>query len=141
MRIKSYTGIPARCSPGKCRSMRLQHCRMGILKMRVSGRTIPTMFSEPTVTRNSKKRYTLITHICSRVLPVLFLREEGITILPVTVNGLDGQLFLEDDWEDERSVVTWIDPDSNLQFVLSAYLDEAGMIAIAESVSLVKTEK
>lgn len=70
-----------------------------------------------------------------------FLREEGITILPVTVNGLDGQLFLEDNWEDERSVVTWIDPDSNLQFALSAYLDEAGMIAIAESVSLVKTEK
>ena len=70
-----------------------------------------------------------------------YLREEGITILPVTVNGLDGQLFLEDDWEDERSVVTWIDPDSNLQFALSAYLDEAGMIAIAESVSLVKTEK
>ena len=71
----------------------------------------------------------------------VFLREEGITILPVTVNGLDGQLFLEDNWEDERSVVTWIDPDSNLQFVLRAYLDKTDILHMAESVSLVKSEK
>ena len=69
------------------------------------------------------------------------VRKEGTTILSVTVNGLEGRLFLENDWENTRSIITWIDPDRNLHFALSAYLDEAGMLAIAESVSLVKTEK
>lgn len=69
------------------------------------------------------------------------LQKDSVTILPVTVNGMSGQLFLEDDWENIRSIITWIDPERNLQFALNACLDETGMLAIAESVSLIKTEK
>jgi len=57
-------------------------------------------------------------------------------IEPVKVNGLDGQLFLEKDWENRRSTVTWIDPDSNLQFDVHAYLEKDDILHIAESVSL-----
>ena len=70
-----------------------------------------------------------------------FVPGENTMILPVTVNGLDGQLFLEDDWENKRNVITWIDPDSNLQFTLHANLDRTDILDMAESVSLVKTEK
>ena len=48
---------------------------------------------------------------------------------------------MKNDWEKEWNVITWIDPDSNLQFSISANLDETDILTIAESVSLVKTEK
>jgi len=59
-----------------------------------------------------------------------------VEIEPVKVNGLDGQLFLEKDWENRRSTVTWIDPDSNLQFDVNAYLDKDDILHMAESVRL-----
>lgn len=70
-----------------------------------------------------------------------FVPGENTIILPVTVNDLNGQLFLEADWENMRNVITWIDPDSNLQFTLQANLSENDILHMAESVSLVKTEK
>lgn len=70
-----------------------------------------------------------------------FVPGENTIILPVTVNDLNGQLFLGADWENVRNVITWIDPDSNLQFTLQANLSESDILHMAESISLVKTEK
>ncbi len=65
----------------------------------------------------------------------------GEDAIPVTVNGLVGQLFLEKDWENRRNTVTWIDPDNNLQFNLHAYLSKEDILHIAESVSLADSTK
>lgn len=70
-----------------------------------------------------------------------FFIEDDMTVLSVAVNGFDGQLFLFDNWKDKRNTVTWIDPDRNLQFTIHANLDEIDILNMAESVSLVKTEK
>ena len=70
-----------------------------------------------------------------------FVPGEDTMILPITVNDLNGQLFLEDDWETKRNVITWVDPGSNLQFTLQANLSETDILHMAESVSLVKPEK
>lgn len=69
-----------------------------------------------------------------------FVTEDSETI-SVSVNGLNGQLFLAKDWENTRSTLTWIDADNNIQFTLMAALNETDILHIAESVSLVKTEK
>lgn len=69
-----------------------------------------------------------------------FVTEDSETI-SVTVNGLKGQLFLAKDWENTRSTLTWIDADNNIQFTLMAALNETDILHIAESVTLVKTEK
>ena len=69
-----------------------------------------------------------------------FVTEDSETI-SVTVNGLKGQLFLAKDWENTRSTLTWIDADNNIQFTLMAALNETDILHMAESVSLVKTEK
>ena len=61
-------------------------------------------------------------------------------ILDVTVNGIQGQFFLPHDPEDAKTI-TWIDADSNLQFVVKAFCSETDILHIAESVSLIKTEK
>lgn len=66
---------------------------------------------------------------------------EDVEILPVVVNGLDGKLFWRSNWENEWNTVTWIDPDSGLQFSVKAYLDKTDILDIAESVSLVKLTK
>ena len=34
---------------------------------------------------------------------------ESAEIIPVTVNGLDGQLFLEENWKKQQSTVTCVD--------------------------------
>lgn len=69
-----------------------------------------------------------------------FVTEDSETI-SVTVNGMKGQLFLAKDWKNTRSTLTWIDVDSNIQFTLMAALNETDILHIAESVSLMKTEK
>lgn len=66
---------------------------------------------------------------------------ENAEVIPVTVNGLAGQLFLNKNPEHGDSTVTWIDPDKNLQFAVDAYFDKEGMLRLAESVSLIETEK
>ena len=66
---------------------------------------------------------------------------EDSEVLSVTVNGLEGQLFLEKDWENTRSTLTWIDAERNLQFTLMAALNEIDILHIAESVSLVEMIK
>jgi hypothetical protein len=66
---------------------------------------------------------------------------EDAEIIPVSVNGMDGQLFLEHDWEHKRSTVTWIDPEKNLQFNVDATLNKDDILRMAESVSLVEAGK
>ena len=61
-------------------------------------------------------------------------------IIDVTVNGIQGQLFLPHNSENAKTI-TWIDADSNLQFVVKAFCSETDILHIAESVFLVKTEK
>ena len=66
---------------------------------------------------------------------------EGADIIPVTVNGIEGQLYLARNPDESDSTITWIDPDKNIAFVVDASLDADSILHIAESVSLVKTEK
>ena len=66
---------------------------------------------------------------------------ENADIIPVTVNGLEGQLYLTKDSEQSDSTITWIDPNENILFAVSAVLNTDDILHMAESVSLVKTEK
>lgn len=66
---------------------------------------------------------------------------ENADIIPVTVNGLEGQLYLTRDTEGADSTITWIVPDENMLFAVSAALGAEDILHMAESVSLVKTEK
>lgn len=66
---------------------------------------------------------------------------DGVEVVPVTVNGLSGQLFLTDDWENKWNTITWIDAERNLQFEIDANVNRDVILHMAESVSLVKTEK
>lgn len=66
---------------------------------------------------------------------------EDVEIMPVMVNGLDGQLFWRADWENKWNTITWIDPDSGLQFSIDASLDKTDILNIAESVSLLNSTK
>ena len=50
-------------------------------------------------------------------------------------------MILAKDWENTRSTLTWIDTDNNILFTLMAALNENDILHMAESVSLVKTEK
>ena len=65
---------------------------------------------------------------------------DGVEVVPITVNGLSGQLFLTDDWENARNTITWFDPQTNIQFSLNANVSQDDILHIAESVSLLKTE-
>ena len=60
-------------------------------------------------------------------------------IIDVNINGIQGQLFLPHDSEAAKTI-TWIDADSNIQFVVKAFCSETDILHMAESVSLVKTE-
>lgn len=61
--------------------------------------------------------------------------------IAVTVNGLEGKMFLTDDWENARNTITWFDPQTNIQFSLNANVSQDDILHMAESVSLSKTEK
>ena len=66
---------------------------------------------------------------------------ENADIIPVTVNGLEGQLYLTRDTEGADSTITWIVPDENMLFAVSAALNANDILHIAESVFLSKIEK
>lgn len=65
---------------------------------------------------------------------------DGVEVVPVTVNGLSGQLFLTDDWENKWNTITWNDAERNLQFEIDANVNRDVILHMAESISLVKTE-
>ena len=66
---------------------------------------------------------------------------DGVEVVSVIVNGFSGQLFLTDDWENKWNTITWIDAERNLQFEIDANVNRDVILHMAESVSLVKTEK
>lgn len=62
-------------------------------------------------------------------------------VVDVTVNGLQGQLFLPTDTKNTTTVL-WIDPQANIQFSIDTTLDNNVIMHMAESVILVNsTEK
>ena len=65
---------------------------------------------------------------------------DGVEVVPVAVNGLSGQLFLTDDWENKWNTITWIEAERNLQFEIDANVNRDVILHMAESVSLVKSE-
>lgn len=65
---------------------------------------------------------------------------EDMVVSDITVNGLPGQLFLSQTSE-QTNAVTWIDSNQNIQFTVDGFADEAVLLHMAESVSLVKSTK
>lgn len=72
---------------------------------------------------------------------IWYTYSDDTEVLDVTVNGCKGQLFAEKDWEHARSAVSWIDNRNNFQFDVIACMEKDDILHMAESVSLVKTEK
>ena len=66
---------------------------------------------------------------------------EDLEVVPVTVNGMDGELYLSQDLTKVDNTVTWIDEEANIQFVVDAHLGQTDILRIADSVTLEKTEK
>ena len=62
---------------------------------------------------------------------------EDVEVIPVTVNGMEWQFFLQTDWENNRSTITWIDSENNFQFAVDAPLNEKDIVELAESVSII----
>lgn len=77
----------------------------------------------------------LYTYMQQGIANHFILRDD--TTVNVTINGLDGLLFVPPDAEDAK-MVTWIDPDVNFQFTVTANLDAAELLRLAESVQLIK---
>lgn len=94
------------------------------------------------VYRNNETEKTLyFDYIYMQQGSAIEFMTEDVEVQPIKVNGLDGQLLLEKNWEDKRNTVTWVDADSNVQFSLSAHLSEIDILHIARSVCLVKSTK
>lgn len=69
-----------------------------------------------------------------------FILDNTDTVSDIRVSGMPGKLILSS-LDDHDSYVTWIDGASNMQFTVSAAIDEVSIIAIAESVSLCNSTK
>lgn len=69
-----------------------------------------------------------------------FILDNTDTVSDIRVSDMPGKLILSS-LEDHDSYVTWIDGASNMQFTVSAAIDEVSIIAIAESVSLCNSTK
>lgn len=77
----------------------------------------------------------------NNILLLHFWNVVVLIIIPVTVNGIEGQLYLARNPDESDSTITWIDPDKNIAFIEDAALDADSILHIAESVSLSKIEK
>ena len=77
-----------------------------------------------------------------------FRAQEGISevvttqdnVKAVTVNGLEGQMFLPTDTR-TRTTVLWIDPRVNIRFSVDSILEPAAVMDMAESICLEKEKK
>lgn len=58
-------------------------------------------------------------------------------VVEVTVNGLQGQLFLPTEVK-ETTTIIWIDPGANIQFAIDTTLNKDAIVDMAESVYWVK---
>ena len=61
-------------------------------------------------------------------------------VADVTVNGLEGQIFLPTATRTQTTVI-WIDPHANIQFLVDSSLPPDVVMELAESVCLVKDKK
>lgn len=66
---------------------------------------------------------------------------DGVEAIPIMVNGLEGQFFLEEGETDRPNTITWVDPNGNMQFTVHANLSKDNILHIAESVSLADSTK
>lgn len=92
------------------------------------------------VYKNAQGQWLWLSYAYMQQGSALNILTEGVEVRDITVNGLSGQIFISLDPENDNTLA-WIDPDANLQFTVDAFLDEAALLHIAESVSLVKTAK
>lgn len=69
-----------------------------------------------------------------------WISTKNMLVHDIAVNGCPGQLFLSLDPE-EGSAILWMDEKAYLQFFINAFTDESGLLNMADSVSLYKTEK
>lgn len=53
---------------------------------------------------------------------------DAAEIIPVTVNGFNGQMLLAQDMSKSDNTITWIDTEHNLQFAIDARLSESSML-------------
>lgn len=65
---------------------------------------------------------------------------ENTTVQNITVNGYPGQIFISMETEQTNGIV-WVDEGENIQFYIDAPVENSVLMHMAESVSLVKTEK
>ena len=66
---------------------------------------------------------------------------ENSEMLPITVNGKVGEVYLSKNLDEMDSTITWIDTESSLQFIVDAKLGKEDILKIAESVSREGTRK
>ena len=65
---------------------------------------------------------------------------ENTTVQNITVNGYPGQIFISMETE-QTNGIAWVDEGENIQFYIDAPVEDSVLMHMAESVSLVKTEK
>ncbi len=71
----------------------------------------------------------------------LFLVTENTDVVPITVNGLSGDLYLSKDPEHISNSIVWISTELNMCFNLNGFHNATDILHMAESVSLLKTTK
>ena len=135
MRHTLFTGIRENKSLAKCHGMKFLNFRKDIQKLsEIYEAAVSVVYESPSGSMICLD-YTYMQQGAANIIA-----PGDDEILDVTVNGIQGQFFLPHDPADAKTI-TWIDADSNLQFVVKAFCSETDILHIAESVSLVKTEK
>lgn len=71
----------------------------------------------------------------------LALATENADIVPITVNGLSGDLYLSKDPEHISNSIVWISTELNICFDINGFHNATDILHIAESVSLSETTK
>lgn len=71
----------------------------------------------------------------------LSLSTENSDIVPITVNGLSGDLYLSKDFELTSNTIVWVNPELDMYFNVDGFHNATDILHMAESVSLLKTTK
>lgn len=113
MRHISRTDIRENRLPEICLGMKLRTYWRDMVKLRVNEKNFQTMFAN-TYRNKELKKTIYLDYVYMQEGATSDFAMESAEIIPVTVNGLDGQLFLEENWKKQQSTVTCIDISSNL---------------------------
>lgn len=92
------------------------------------------------VYRNSDGQKLVLEYSYMQQGSALWIDTENMTVHDISVNRCPGQVFLSSDPK-QGSAIVWMDEDTGIQFLIDAFADESVLLHMAESVSLVKTEK